>query len=57
MAGISQGDFSKLIGWLRENIHGQACKLMPDQLIEQATGAPLGTAAFKAHLEARYLRR
>ena len=55
MAGIAKGDFESLLTWLRANIHGQACKLMPGPLIEQATGAPLGTAAFKAHLEARYL--
>ena len=53
--GIVKGDFSALLTWLRANIHGQACKLMPAGLIEQATGAPLGTAAFRAHLEARYL--
>lgn len=56
MTGIAKGDFSSLLTWLRANIHGHASSLMPDQLIEQATGAPLGTAAFKAHLEARYLR-
>ncbi len=56
MEGISRGDFTNLITWLRTNIHGNACRFMPDRLIEEATGAPLGTAAFKAHLEARYLR-
>lgn len=56
MTGIAKGDFSSLLTWLRTNIHGNACRLLPDQLIAQATGAPLGTAAFKAHLEARYLR-
>lgn len=56
MKGIAAGDFSSLLTWLRANIHGQACRFMPDQLIEEATGAPLGTTAFKAHLEARYLR-
>lgn len=55
MASIAKGDFESLLTWLRANIHGQACKLMPGPLIEQTTGAPLGTAAFKAHLEARYL--
>ncbi|MEM1200666.1 MAG: carboxypeptidase M32 [Pseudomonadota bacterium] len=56
MSGIAKGDFSALLTWLRANIHGQASKLMPGALIEQATGAPLGTDAFKTHLKARYLR-
>ncbi|MEM8687111.1 MAG: carboxypeptidase M32 [Pseudomonadota bacterium] len=56
MPGIAKGDFSALLTWLRANIHGQASKLMPGALIEQATGAPLSTQAFRSHLNARYLR-
>ena len=52
--GISKGDFAPLIGWMRENLHARASSLSTAELMESATGAPLGTDAFKAHLEARY---
>ena len=54
MPGIGKGDFSLLVSWLRANMHGKGSLLSPTILTE-ATGAPLGTAAFKAHLESRYL--
>ena len=53
---IAGGDFAPLFGWLGEEVHRKAS--LPagtDELLAQATGAPLGTAAFKAHLERRYL--
>ncbi|WP_366933182.1 carboxypeptidase M32 [Ferrovibrio sp.] len=53
--GIAKGDFKPLLRWLRQNVHGQASLLSTDDLLRQATGKPLGTAAFKAHLKARYL--
>lgn len=52
---LARGDFAPLYHWLRENVHSQGSLLSTDALLEQATGAPLGTAAFKAHLKARYL--
>lgn len=51
---ISRGDFAPLIGWMRENLHTRASSDTTDALMEAATGKPLGTAAFKAHLETRY---
>jgi carboxypeptidase Taq len=53
--GIARGDFAPLLGWLRENVHGLGSMLPADTLIAGATGKPLGTDAFKAHLQARYL--
>ncbi|MGI9371067.1 MAG: carboxypeptidase M32 [Hyphomicrobiales bacterium] len=55
LAQIGAGDFSNLNAWLRTNIHEQGSLLSPDELIEKATGAPLSTQAFKAHLKQRYL--
>lgn len=54
-AAIAKGNFKPLLRWLRKNVHGQGSLLATDDLIEVATGKPLGTAAFKAHLKARYL--
>jgi carboxypeptidase Taq len=55
MPAIGRGDFAPLLGWLRTNVHGKGSIADTDTLLSQATGAPLGTAAFKAHLETRYL--
>ena len=51
---ISRGDFSHLIGWMRKNLHAKASSASTDELMIQATGEPLETASFKAHLQARY---
>jgi carboxypeptidase Taq len=55
MASIGKGDFAPLLGWLRANVHGRGSFAGTDAILSDATGAPLGTAAFKAHLESRYL--
>ncbi len=52
---IERGDFAPLLGWLRANVHGLASRYQGPVLLERATGAPLGTAVFKAHLQRRYL--
>ena len=52
---VEHGDFSPLFGWLRANVHGLASRYEGPVLLERATGAPLGTAVFKAHLQRRYL--
>lgn len=55
LPGIAKGDFKPLLKWLRANVHGRGSLLTTDELLREATGKPLGTAAFKAHLKARYL--
>lgn len=52
---IGQGNFAPLLGWLRTNVHGKGSIAGTDTLLIEATGAQLGTASFKAHLESRYL--
>jgi carboxypeptidase Taq len=54
---LGQGDFSPLVQWVREKVHGRGSRLTPDEIIVSATSAPLGTAAFRRHIEARYLSR
>lgn len=36
-------------------MHGKGASRTPDEIVTEATGEPLGTAAFKAHIETRYL--
>ena len=52
---IERGDFAPLLGWLRAKVHRLASRYQGPVLLERATGAPLGTAVFKAHLQRRYL--
>jgi carboxypeptidase Taq len=55
MPSIAAGDFAPLLGWLRANVHGKGSFADTDTILTQATGMPLATTAFKAHLESRYL--
>ncbi|HEV7439328.1 MAG TPA: carboxypeptidase M32 [Methylobacterium sp.] len=52
---LGRGDFTPLRDWLRRHVHAQGSLLETDELLEAATGRPLGTEDFRAHLEARYL--
>jgi len=44
-----------LLSWLRANVHAQGSISGTDEILTAATGSALGVAAFKAHLESRYL--
>jgi carboxypeptidase Taq len=52
---IGRGEFAPLVGWLRDNVHANGSLLSTAELVETATGSPLGTAAFERHLRERYL--
>ena len=52
---IAAGDFAPLLGWLRDRVHAKGSLLSTAELVESATGQPLGTASFERHLRARYL--
>lgn len=54
-AGIRQGNFGPLLGWLRENVHHKASSLSTVDIVTQATGKPLDVEVFKTHLRQRYL--
>jgi carboxypeptidase Taq len=53
--GIGRGDFAPLFDWLRHHVHAQGSLMSTAELVEAATGSPLGTAAFERHLRLRYL--
>jgi carboxypeptidase Taq len=52
---ISRGEFAGLMGWLRENVHGQGARITAQELLKQATGKPLSAAAALRYLESKYL--
>ena len=52
---IGRGAFAPLFDWLRSHVHGKGSLLSGDELVAEASGMPLGTAAFERHLRERYL--
>lgn len=54
---VAQGDFAPLMQWLRTTIHSRARSASMPEIIENATGAPLGAEAWQAHIRRRYLDR
>jgi Zn-dependent M32 family carboxypeptidase len=57
MEQIRRGDFAVLDTWLRDHVWSRGSLLSCAELVEQATGSPLGTEAFEGHLERRYVQR
>ena len=57
-ADIRDGDFSRLLGWLRPNIHARASFATTREILHDATGmrpeGPVDTAPFLRHLRSRY---
>ena len=53
---LAKGDYAPLTAWMRDNVHGMG-RIYPssNDLLQAATGAPLSSDAFKAHIKARYL--
>jgi carboxypeptidase Taq len=54
-AALGRGDFSPLMGWLRENVHSRGSLLTSRELLTAATGKPLDHEIFLRHLRSRYL--
>lgn len=52
---IAAGRLTRLIDWLRVNVHGRGASRTAAELLTDVTGKPLDPAGFLAHLEDRYL--
>lgn len=52
---IAGGEFRPLFAWLGERVHCQGSLMSTAELVESATGRPLGVASFERHLRRRYL--
>ena len=51
---IENGEFSVLLGWLRENVHRHGSRYFPDELIERVTGRHLDTAPYLSYLNNKF---
>lgn len=53
-AQIRKGDFSALLGWLRENIHQHGRKYEPQELVQRVTGSRIDAAPYVRYLTQKY---
>ncbi|MCZ7547124.1 MAG: carboxypeptidase M32 [Anaerolineae bacterium] len=51
---IARGEFSALLGWMREHVHRHGRKYMPAELVQRATGEPMQARAYMDYLRAKY---
>ncbi|MEM7729088.1 MAG: carboxypeptidase M32 [Pseudomonadota bacterium] len=52
----SEGRFGALSDWLETRVWSQGARYTTAQLVERATGRPLDDAAYRSHLEMRFLK-
>lgn len=55
MGELEQGDFSGLLGWLRQHVHGKGSLLSAPGMLQAATGSTLDADYYIKHLQQRYL--
>lgn len=51
---ISQGEFSNLLGWLREKIHRHGSKFEPQELVQKVTGSKITPEPYVRYLKAKF---
>jgi carboxypeptidase Taq len=51
---IRQGEFSALLGWLREKIHRHGAKFEPQELVQRVTGSKIDPAPYVRYLQSKY---
>ena len=51
---IARGNFSPLLGWLRQNVHQYGSKYNFTDLMIKSTGQPLNTSFYIDHIQKRY---
>jgi carboxypeptidase Taq len=53
-AEIARGRFATLHGWLRENLYRHGARYTPEQLIQRASGGPIGIEPYMEYLWGKY---
>ena len=51
---IQRGEFAPLLAWLNQNVHAHAARFLPHEVVQLATGAPLGPAHYVKYLFGKY---
>jgi carboxypeptidase Taq len=52
---ISEGEFSPLLGWLKQNIHNYGRCFKPTELVAKACGSPMSSEPLMQYLETKLL--
>lgn len=52
---LEAANYTNLLMWLRENVHALGSQLLPDELMERATGQATQVAPYLDHLRSRYV--
>ena len=55
LPALGRGDFEPYFAWVRPRVHARASLVGFNELVVEATGAPLSADAFKRHIRKRYL--
>ena len=53
-AQIAAGEFTPLLGWLRENVHQYGRKYLPKELVQRVVGGPLDPAPYLNYLKTKF---
>ena len=53
-AELAAGEYGTLLAWLRHNVHRHGSLLLPNELIQQATGEPLNAKPYLRYLHAKF---
>lgn len=53
-AQIEQGQFGKLLGWLREKVHRHGAKYDPQDLVQRVTGSKIDPQPYVGYLKKKY---
>jgi carboxypeptidase Taq len=53
-AGLAEGDYAPLLGWLQENIYRHGKAYSPNELVERTTGKPLDTDAYIKYMTEKF---
>jgi carboxypeptidase Taq len=51
---IERGEFSALLGWLRENIHRHGSKFEPQELVMRVTGSKIDPQPYVRYLQSKF---
>jgi carboxypeptidase Taq len=53
-AQMERGEFSSLLGWLRENVYRHGKKFAPAELVKRITGGPLDSRPYVNYLKTKF---
>lgn len=53
-AALEAGEYSVLLGWMRDRIHRHGRKYPPAELVRRVTGSPMSAAPYVAYLREKY---